>query len=272
MTAKTAEEHFTEEMHRTIEEFGRILRAYFREMPDKNLETLLLISMAVFLGADNIYQVLQVLGLPKTPTCNRVKNVSVYYWRQLLQHHLYSIAIPLLLESLSKSDAAKSRDGLILAVDDTVIVRIATELGYVWRWRSGQLKRVANGQNVIALILVIGDVIIPLDIRIVSKQGKGLKTKPEIYEEMLKAAEAKFEAAGIDISCLRTTGDAAYFSQSIAAFCRGECSEEAGETPSESDTATAASLSDADLANKDVGSSESGDALPESDSADAAPL
>ncbi|MCP4488781.1 MAG: hypothetical protein GY820_15935 [Gammaproteobacteria bacterium] len=174
MTAKTAEEHFTEEMHRTIEEFGRILRAYFREMPDKNLETLLLISMAVFLGADNIYQVLQVLGLPKTPTYNRVKNVSVYYWRQLLQHHLYSIAIPLLSESLSKSDATKSRDGLILAVDDTVIVRIATELGYVWRWWSGQLKRVANGQNVIALIPVIGDVIIPLDIRIVSKQGKGL--------------------------------------------------------------------------------------------------
>ncbi len=272
MTAKTAEDHFTEEMHRTIEEFGRILRAYFREMPDKNLETLLLISLAVFLGADNIYQMLQVPGLPKTPTYNRVKNISVYYWRQLLQQHLYSIAIPLLPESLSKSDAAKSRDGLILAVDDSVIARVATELGYVWRWWSGQLKRVAKGQNVIALIPVIGDVIIPLDIRIVSKQGKGLKTKPEIYEEMLNSAKAKFEAAGIDISRIRTTGDAAYFSQNIAAFCRGECSEEVEEAPSESDTATASSLSDAGFANEDVGSSGSGDDLSESDSEDAAPL
>jgi hypothetical protein len=36
-------------------------------MSDPNLETLLLICMAVFLGADNVYQVLQeVLGLPKT--------------------------------------------------------------------------------------------------------------------------------------------------------------------------------------------------------------
>lgn len=253
MRAKTAEEHFADEMHRSIEEFGRILRPYFRRMPDKNLETLLLISLAVFLRADNIYQVLQVLGLPKTATYNRVKNVTVYCWRQFLQHHLYSIAIPLLQESLSKSGASKSRDGLILAVDDSVIVRIATELGYVWRWWSGQLKRVVNGQNVIALILVIGDVIIPLDIRIVSKQGKGLKTKPEIYEEMLKAAKAKFEAAGIDISRLRTTGDAAYFSQKIAAFCNGECSE---ETSSESDASTAASLSDAGLANEDAGSSD----------------
>ncbi|MCP4107768.1 MAG: hypothetical protein GY749_19850 [Desulfobacteraceae bacterium] len=69
---------------------------------------------------------------------------------------------------------------------------------------------------------------------------------------MLNAAETKFEAAGIDISRLRTTGDAAYFSQNIAAFCRGECSEEAEEIPSESDTATVVSLPDACLANEDV--------------------
>lgn len=45
-------------MHNTIEEFGRILKAYFSTLPDKFLTTLLLIRQAVFLGADNIYQVL----------------------------------------------------------------------------------------------------------------------------------------------------------------------------------------------------------------------
>ena len=148
---KTAEEHFTEEMHNTIEEFGRILKAYFRTIPDKDLETLLLISMAVFLGSDNIYQVLQVLGLPKTATYNRVKGVSVYYWREFLQKHLYSLVIPLLQERLSKSDSTKSRDGLVLCVDDSVIASHATELSYVWKWFRCQLKRVANGQNLIAL-------------------------------------------------------------------------------------------------------------------------
>lgn len=235
---KNAEEHFTEEMHHAIEEFGKILRPYFRVMPDENLETLLLISMAVFLGADNIYQVMKVLGLPKTATYDRVGDISVHLWRRFLQEHLYSLAIPLLIERLSKSDATRSRDGLILAVDDTVIVRIATELGYVWRWWSGQLRRVAKGQNVIALILVIGDIILPLDIRIVSKQGRGLMTKPEIYEEMLAAARARFAAAGIDISQLRTTGDAAYFSERIAAFCRGESPT---EYPSATDTAAPSS-------------------------------
>jgi len=168
MTVKTAEEHFTEEMHHAIEEFGKVLRVYFRKQSDKNLETLLLISLTIFLGAGNIYQVMKISGLPKTATYDRVKNVSVYYWRQFLQNHLYSIAIPLLSERLSGSDAMKSRDGLILAVDDSVIARISTKLGYVWKWWSGQLKRVAKGQNVIALILVIGDIILPLDVRIVS--------------------------------------------------------------------------------------------------------
>lgn len=151
ITMKTAEECFSEEMHGTIEKFGRILKAYFRTMPDMHLETLLLISMSVFLGADNIYQVLQVLGLPKTATYERVKNISVYYWKEFLQTHLYSLAIPQLLERVSKSDSTRSRDGLILCVDDTVIARLATELGYVWKWWSGQLKRVTKGQNVITL-------------------------------------------------------------------------------------------------------------------------
>lgn len=221
-TSPSAETLFTEEMHQTLETVGHMLKAYFRTLNDSHLETLLLISLGMFLNAGNIYQMLQVLGLPKTTTYNRVKNVSVYYWRQLLQHRLYEIAIPFLRERLTKSDASKSREGLILAVDDTVIARMATELGYVWRWWSGQLKRVTAGQNVIALILVIGDIILPLDVRIVSKQGKGLKSKPDIYQEMLAAAKSRVEAAGLDFSALKTTGDAAYLKDEIADYCRGE--------------------------------------------------
>lgn len=84
------------------------------------------------------------------------------------------------------------------------------------------MKRVAEGQNVIALIVVIGDIILPLDVRIVSKQGKGLKSKPDIYQEMLAAAKSRFEAAGIDFSAFKTTGDAAYLKNEIADYCRGE--------------------------------------------------
>jgi len=233
---KTAEELFAEELIEGMEEMGKMLKGFFRTMTDKNLETLLLISMAILTGAGNMYQVMQLLGLPKTSSYNGVKNISVYCWQRLLQDHLYKLAIPILSERLSKSDATKSRDGLVMAVDDTVIARIAEKLGYVWKWWSGQLKRVTNGQNVIALILVVGDIIIPLDIRIVSKQGQGIKTKPEIYRDMLDSAKKRFSDAGIDIDELITTGDSAYLSKSIAEFCRGEESEESHSKTDDADT------------------------------------
>jgi hypothetical protein len=219
---KNAEEQYIDELSKSMEQFGQLLKPYFRKMDHEGLETLFLISIAIFLGASNIYQVIQLLGLPKTMTYNRIKGVSIYYWRQLLQHRLYEIALPLLKERILKSDATQSRDGLILAVDDTVIARIATKLGYVWKWWSGQLKRVAEGQNVIALILVIGDIILPLDIRIVSKQGPGLPSKPGIYAEMLEIAKDRLSKAGIDVSALKTTGDAAYLSGKIAEICQSE--------------------------------------------------
>lgn len=227
---KTAEEHYTEELSKAMERFGQLLKPYFRKMNSEGLETLLLISMAIFLGAANIYQVIKLFGLPKTMTYDRIKGVSLYHWQQLLQKRLYEIAIPLLKERMQKSSPTHSRDGLILAVDDTVIARIATELGYVWKWWSGQLKRVTEGQNVIAIILVIGDIILPLDVRIVSKQGQGLKSKPEIYAEMLEVAKEKLSQAGIDVSALKTTGDAAYLSEKIAQICQPE---QGTDTPSD---------------------------------------
>ncbi len=231
MATDTAEQYFTDELMHAYEEVGAILNASFRTLNDSTLETVLLLSFGMFVGAGNIYQVIQRLGVSKNGAYGSVKNVSVYLWRQLLQHRLYEVAIPLVLERLATSDATKSRDGLILAVDDSVIARIATELGYVWKWWSGQLKRVTDGQNVIALVLVLGDVIVPLDIRIVSKQGRGLKTKPEIYHEMLDAASARFGAAGIDLNVFKTTGDAAYLSGTIADVCHGTQGLESTESP-----------------------------------------
>jgi hypothetical protein len=86
---KNAEEQYIDELSQSMEQFGQLLKPYFRKMNHESLETLLLISMAIFLGASNIYQVIKLFGLPKTMTYNRIKGVSIYYWRQLLPHRLY---------------------------------------------------------------------------------------------------------------------------------------------------------------------------------------
>lgn len=243
MSTPSAETYFTEELTSTYKEVGTLLKGCFRTLNDSTLETVLALAFAMALGAENIHQVIQRLGVSKSAAYGGVKNVSPYLWRKLLQSHLYEVAIPLVQERLATSDATRSRDGMILTVDDTVIARIATELGYVWTWWSGQLKRVTEGQNVIALVLVLGDVILPLDIRIVSKQGRGLKTKPEIYQEMLTAAYARFHAAGIGLNVFKTTGDAAYLSGPIADVCQGTAVLETTGTPAETPVTTSTPVS-----------------------------
>ncbi|OQY59904.1 MAG: hypothetical protein B6245_04355 [Desulfobacteraceae bacterium 4572_88] len=73
---------------------------------------------------------------------------------------------------------------------------------------------------------------------------------------MLAAARARFATAGIDIAELRTTGDAAYFSEKIAAFCRGNFPAEA---PSDPDTATSQSDPDPAGGAPETPGHESGD-------------
>ena len=97
---KNAEEQYIDELSKSMEYFGQLLKPYFRKMDNDSLETLLLISMAIFLGASNIYQVIKLFGLPKTMTYDRIKGVSIYYWRLLLQQRLYEIALLWLKERI----------------------------------------------------------------------------------------------------------------------------------------------------------------------------
>jgi len=216
-TKQTAEEAFLKELEEKLTAFSQFLQEHWG--PEESLELLLLIGLGVFLGAFNTHQVCQILGLDESGTYEEVGAVSVYHWNKLRRQTLYDLVIPLLQERQGKSAATHSRDGWVLAVDDTVIARIATALGYVWKWWSGYAQKVTEGQNVIALIVVIGDLVLPLDVRMVSKQGQNLRTKPQIFAEMLDEAERRFGEAGIDIRQFQITGDAAYLEREGADWC-----------------------------------------------------
>jgi hypothetical protein len=214
---QTAEEVFLQELEGRLTAFSQFLKEHWNH--DDSLELLLLIALGVLVGALNTHQVCQLLGLNESGTYEQVGEVSVYHWHKLLQQTLYDLVIPELQERQGKSEATHSRDGWELAVDDSVIARVATALGYVWKWWSGQAKQVTDGQNIIALLVVVGDLILPLDVRIVSKQGPHVRTKPQIFAEMLDEAERRFGEAGIDIQQFQITGDAAYLEQEVADLC-----------------------------------------------------
>lgn len=183
-------------------------------------EFLLLLGAGVMLGAYSVKEVCDRLGLAPHHAYEAVRFQSVYRWRKMLGELGYEMAIPLLQELQAKSAATQSRACGVLAVDDSVLERLSREMGLVWAWYSGRRKRVVRGQDIVGLVLVIGEVVIPLEVRIVSKQGRVTPTKPEIYAQMLEHAKARFQQAGIDLQKLATSGDSAFLSEPVQAKCQ----------------------------------------------------
>jgi len=183
-------------------------------------ELLLLLGAGVMLGTYTVKEVCDRLGLAAHPAYSSLQFQSVYRWRKLLGELGYEMAIPLLKELQEKSAATRSRACCVLAVDDSVLERLSRQLGLVWSWYSGRRKRVMRGQDILGLVLVIGEIVIPLDVRIVSKQGRATPTKPESYAQMLEEAQSRFQQAGLDIRELATSGDSAFLSEHVQEKCQ----------------------------------------------------
>jgi hypothetical protein len=186
----------------------------------RTTEFLLLLGAGVMMGTYSVKEVCDRLGLSPPQAYAAVRFQSVYRWRKVLGDLGYEMAIPLLQELQGKSAATQSRACCVLAVDDSVLERLSREMGLVWAWYSGRRKRVVWGQDILGLVLVIGELVIPLDVRIVSKQGRVTPTKPEIYAQMLEHAQARFQQAGVDLQKLATRGDSAFLSEQVQAKCQ----------------------------------------------------
>jgi hypothetical protein len=75
-------------------------------------------------------------------------------------------------ETLAKSASTQSRNRITISVDNTVLKRCGQFLSYVYSWWSGQYNRTLDGQNLLAITIRIGQIVISLSIRTVSKQGQ----------------------------------------------------------------------------------------------------
>lgn len=113
-------------------------------------------------------------------------------------------------DTLSKSDATQSRRRITLSVDDSVIKRCGQVLSYTYSWWSGQYNCVVNGQNILAVTIRIGEKVIPLCIRPVSKQGRANTEKPDLLKAMLSEVIIFFSLREIDLTQFPITFDSWY--------------------------------------------------------------
>ena len=198
------------------EAFGSVLHRYTGE----GAELLFLLVLSGGFGATNAAQVHQLLGLKGQPLYKQINALTPQRWKKLLQQICYQAALAQLEVLAAQSPATQSRACAVIALDDTLVRRLGKQLGLVWTWWEGMSHRVGRGQNIIALVLVIGDRVIPLDVRIASKQGRVKLTKPLLAERMLRAWEAQWKQRGLSSDSVKLVADSWYPSEALFALCR----------------------------------------------------
>ena len=179
--------------------FQSALYANSRDMTPELCETLLLLSTGPLFGLYNPNQVAEALGLSKAKLYRDLKDVSLYQWKSLLVGIPSTLAIEAIRQTQSKSAATRSRRCITISVDDTNDPRYAKTLSYCYKWWSKQHNNAIKCRNILAITLKIGDVILPLNIRIVSKQGRGNTDKPTCFQTLIEEVLDVFDAQGIDL-------------------------------------------------------------------------
>ena len=195
--------------------FQSALYANYRDMTPELAETLLLLSTGHLFGLYNPNQVADALSISKNRLYRDLQDMSLYQWKSLLIGITSTLAIEAIRETQSKSASTQSRRCITISVDDTNDQRYAKTLSYCYNWWSKDKNAAVNCRNILAITLKIGDVILPLNIRIVAKQGRGNTDKPTCFRTMIEEVLDVFDAQGINLRKYPITFDSWYGSKAV---------------------------------------------------------
>lgn len=195
--------------------FQTLLYSNFRRMTYQLQEVLLLLSTCHLFGLYNPNQVSDALAIPKAKLYRVLKGFSLYQWRCLLVRIGCSIALQEIADVESKSDSTKSRKRITLSVDDTNDPRYGKSLSLCFNWWSKKQNNAIKCRNVLGITIKIGKIVIPLNLRIVSKQGRSNTDKPSCFVDMLKEVLDFFDAQEVDLRKYPITFDSWYGSSNL---------------------------------------------------------
>ena len=88
---------------------------------------------------------------------------------------------------------------IFISVDDTNDPRYAKTLSYYYKWWSKGKNGAIHCRNILAITLKCGDIILPLNIRIVSKQRRRNTDKSTCFRTMIEEVLDVFDAHGMDL-------------------------------------------------------------------------
>src|SRR2546428_3657654 len=200
------------------QEFTWFFVLFHREFRQGNriaFEVLMGLAFAHFFGFYNPKQLADFLGIPHQKLYAQLKDWSVYYLKEMLIRFMVKQAVEHLKPVLDKSSATRSRAGMTLSIDNSVMDRFGKLLRCTWSWYSGRFHKVIRGQDLLGIVLTINHIALPLHLLFCPKQGRYHTNKADVLIFMLTQLKTAFLREGIDITQLPLTMDSAYVSQEL---------------------------------------------------------
>ncbi|MYK95264.1 transposase [Candidatus Poribacteria bacterium] len=195
--------------------FQALLSSYFQRITQQVVETLVLLCVCHLFGLYNPNQVADALKLPKARLYRTIGSLSLYHAKSLNLRLGCAMAVDFIKDAESKSASTQSRRRITVSVDDTNLPRDAETLSYCSNYYSRKHNTPIWCQNVLGITLKVGDSVVPLDMRLVSKQGRGNTDKPTLVMTMIKEVLDCFDAHGIDLRKYPITFDSWYGSRKL---------------------------------------------------------
>jgi len=195
--------------------FFAIFHQEFRKNNPIAFEVLMVLAVANLFGFYNPKQLADFLEVPHQKFYAELKQWSVYHVKKMLLRFMVKQASEQLKPVMGKSDATKSRAGMSLSIDNSVIDRFGKLIRCTYSWYSGWYHKVIRGQDLLGIVLTINHIALPLHLMFCPKQGRYHTKKADLLIFMLKQLKLEFYREGIDITQIPLTLDSGYVSQEL---------------------------------------------------------
>lgn len=198
-----------------LEWFFIIFANEFRLRAEDAFQTFLLLAFAHFFGFYNPKEFADFLNIRSQFFYKDLKKFSLYSLKAMLLKFMVIQAAGHLKPVLDKSSPTRSRSGITLSVDNSVIDRPGRMFRCTYSWYSGRCKKVVRGNDLPGIVLTVNGIVIPLHLLFCSKQGRGNTDKPSLLISMMTALKEEFGKHGIDITQFPVTMDSWFVSEEL---------------------------------------------------------
>ena len=195
--------------------FFTIFHQEFRKKEPIAFEVLMVLALAHLFGFYNPKQLADFLDIPHQSFYTVLKEWSLYHVRKMLRLFMVRLAADKLKPVISKSDSTRSRAGVTISIDNSVMDRFGKLLRCTYNWFSGRHHKVIRGQDLLGIVLTIHQIALPLHLLFCPKQGRYHTTKADLLIAMLTQLKSDFHREGIDITQFPLTLDSGFVSEAL---------------------------------------------------------